>query len=547
MGAKAVKRKTIIWSIIVLLAVVITVGLALYALDVRANGPEPTAANGATAQTAVASRGDLVVFASGTGEVVPLQETILNFDEQGTLMEVLVGMGDQVAVGDVLARLRVNKSEAQLAADIAQAKLTMLENQQALDALYADAEVQAAQALVDLETAQQDLDAVLNNDLELAQAKQAVVAAQEAIDDARMQLYILNASPSDEAIYTAYASLLFKEKRYNELKQQVERLEYKLKTTGIKAMRDQISSQLRQVRAQFYNQQIVYEEALYHYNNLDAPADSLDLKVAQSRMDTAQVQLDQANLALTEAQQGPPQGEIAQAQAKVAQAQAEWEQWKDGPDPQEVTLAEAHLVTSKLELQIAQQENLVVDLVAPMDGTVTSLPVAVNQYIDGDDIITLADTSQLMLEVSLDETDFQSAKEGNRVEVTFDAFPNRTFSGAIAEVSPGLESTFGSQAVKALAILDQDPNVKPVSLPLGLNASVDVISGEATNAVLVPIEALHQTEAGNYLVYVQNNGLFEPREVNVGLMDFTLAEITSGLQVGEVVALGDISNELLGE
>jgi multidrug efflux pump subunit AcrA (membrane-fusion protein) len=169
--------------------------------------------------------------------------------------------------------------------------------------------------------------------------------------------------------------------------------------------------------------------------------------------------------------------------------------------------------------------------------------VAVNQFIDGDNIITLADTSQPMLEVSLDETDFQSAKVGNRVEVTFDAYPNRTFSGAIAEVSPGLESTFGSQAVKVLAILDQDTNTKSVSLPLGLNASVDVISGEATNAVLVPIEALHQTETGNYMVYVQNNGLFEPREVNVGLMDFTSAEIISGLQVGEVVAISDITNQ----
>ena len=90
MGAKAVKRKTIIWSIVGLLVVVITVGLALYAFDVKANEPEPTAeTRTAATQTAVASRGDLVVFASGTGEVVPLQETTLSFDEQGTLVEIL--------------------------------------------------------------------------------------------------------------------------------------------------------------------------------------------------------------------------------------------------------------------------------------------------------------------------------------------------------------------------------------------------------------------------------------------------------------------------
>jgi RND family efflux transporter MFP subunit len=284
----------------------------------------------------------------------------------------------------------------------------------------------------------------------------------------------------------------------------------------------------------------VYEAALYHYNHLDAPADTLDLNVAQTQMETAQAQLAQANLALTEAQQGPPDGEIALAEAKVTQAEAEWERWKDGPDPQEVALAETRLATSQLQLQIAQQENLVVDLVAPIDGTVLSIPVAVNQRVEGDDIITLADTSQLLLEVSLDETDFRSAQVGNRVEVTFDAFPDSTFSGLLVEVSPGLESTFGSQVIKSLAILDEDADAKPVALPLGLNASVDVIAGETTNAVLVPIEALQLTDSGNYIVYVQDDEDFTSREVTVGLMDFTSAEITSGLQAGEVVAIENI-------
>jgi multidrug efflux pump subunit AcrA (membrane-fusion protein) len=72
---------------------------------------------------------------------------------------------------------------------------------------------------------------------------------------------------------------------------------------------------------------------------------------------------------------------------------------------------------------------------------------------------------------------------------------------------------------------------------------VDVIAGEATNAVLVPIEALHQVDPDNYLVYVQVDGTFEARPVTVGLMDFTSAEITSGLQAGEIVAIGEVETE----
>jgi HlyD family secretion protein len=459
------------------------------------------------------------------------------------LSEILVNIGDQVSAGDVLARLRVSKTEAQLAADIASAELSVVESQQALDALYDDAEMTAAQALYDLETAQAALADLQNNDLEVAQAMQAVAQAGETVKDADMALYILNSSPSDEAIYTAYASLLFKEKRLNELKDQVAKLELDLKTTKDKPTRLRISSQLDRAKAQMYNQQMVYDKALYRYNTIDDPADPIDMNVAQTHMDAAQAKLDQANQALVEAQNGAPAGDLAIAEAQVEAAQTEWEKWKDGPDPQDVALAETQLATAQLALEIARQENLVVDLVAPFDGTVLSIDAAVNEAISGGSLMTLADTSQMLLEVSIDESDYQSVQVGNRVEVTFDAFPDETFSGSIEQISPSMESTFGSQAIKALAVLDASSFAKPVWLPLGLSASVDVIAGEASSAVLVPIEALHQVNAGDYIVYVQVEDTFEARPVTVGLMDFTSAEITSGLQAGEIVAIGDVETE----
>jgi len=496
-----------------------------------------------TPQTAIAQTGDLTVLASGTGQLVALDETNLTFDENGTLIELLVSAGNEVSEGDVLARLRVNKTEAQLAAEIAAAELTVLEDQQALDSLYTDAKINAAQAQYDLEVAQDELVDLLNNDLQVAQARQAVAQAKEAVKDAEMMLYIYNSAPSEDEIYTAYASYLFKEKRLNELKDEIAHLEYEFKQAHGKLMRDRIQSQIDRATAQMYNQQIAVDKALYHYETIDNPADALDVNLAQTQMDTAQAQLDQANLDLAEAQQGGPAGEVALAEAKVTEAQDEWERWKDGPDPQEVALAETRLATSQLELEMARKESLIVDLIAPIDGIVTSIGAAVNQVIEGDTIITLADTSQPLIEISLDETDFQSVQVDNRVEVVFDALPDDVFSGSIEKISPELESTFGSQAVKAWAILDESAFTKPSVLPLGLSAGVDVIAGEVTNAVLIPIEALHETNPGNYTVYVLVGDKFEAREVTVGLMDYTSAAITSGLEAGEIVAIEDVEME----
>ncbi|MFC1997400.1 HlyD family secretion protein, partial [Chloroflexota bacterium] len=442
------KRKTLIWTFLILLVVILAGGGTYYAINTQANGGrQVSASNEATPQTAVARQGDLVVFASGTGQLVSQDETTLKFDENGTLVELLVSVGDQVSTGDILARLQVKKSRAQLTADIAKAELAVLENQQSLDALYANAEIAAAQALYDLEEAHQELADLQNNDLQVAQALQAVAQTQGAIEDAEMMLYIHNSSPSEDDIYTAYASLLFKEKEYNELKDQLAHLEYEYKKAKGRAARDRVKAQIERVTAQMYNAQVVFEEALYRYETIDDPADALDLNLAQAQMDTALAQMDQANLALAEAQSGAPAGDLALAEAKVAEAQAEWERWQDGPDPQDVLLAETRLEASKLDLQMAAQESLILDLIAPMDGTVMDVNAAVNEYIDGNNILTLADASQPRIEVYLDESDFGSAQVGNRVEVIFDALPDRTFTGSLVEIAPSLTRASNSQVV----------------------------------------------------------------------------------------------------
>jgi len=69
-------------------------------------------------------------------------------------------------------------------------------------------------------------------------------------------------------------------------------------------------------------------------------------------------------------------------------------------------------------------------------------------------------------------------------------------------------------------------------------ASVDVIAAQAKNAILVPVEALHEISTGQYAVFVMKNGTPTLTMVEVGLQDGTFAEIKSGLEAGEVVTTG---------
>jgi multidrug efflux pump subunit AcrA (membrane-fusion protein) len=90
--------------------------------------------------------------------------------------------------------------------------------------------------------------------------------------------------------------------------------------------------------------------------------------------------------------------------------------------------------------------------------------------------------------------------------------------------------------VRALAELAA--YAKPQPLPIGLNATVDVIGGRASNALLVPVEALREISPGQFALFVREDGEPRLRMVEVGLMDFTFAEIISGVEEGDVVTTG---------
>jgi multidrug efflux pump subunit AcrA (membrane-fusion protein) len=144
--------------------------------------------------------------------------------------------------------------------------------------------------------------------------------------------------------------------------------------------------------------------------------------------------------------------------------------------------------------------------------------------------------SQANIQFYMDESDWSNIKVGYDVEVTFDALPDQVFTGKVIEVMPSLVTVQGSSMIEGLAQLDN--SVEEIQLPVYVAASVDVIAAQAKNAVLVPVEALHEISAGQYAVFVMKDGTPTLTMVEVGLQDGTFAEIKSGLEAGEVVTTG---------
>jgi HlyD family secretion protein len=490
---------------------------------------EPEVVNeSAAVQTAVARSGDLTVFATGAGQVIPASEVNLGFDEAGTLSELLVKVGGQVQAGEVLARLETNQTEDEIALALAEAELNVLSAQQALDDIYDSVQIDTAQALLDVEAAEQSLEDLLNGDLRLAQALQAIAEAEGDVNQAERTYNAVRSTSSSSTIDAAYAELVLAEKKLRDQQAKFDDYANKPDEDLGKA-----NAQLKLTAAQ-----AAYDSALRYYNAVTGTGSELELDSSSADLAAAQAKLAEVQREYERIKDGPTPGEVALAEANLALAQAKYETLKDGVDPAELALGEANLTNAQAKLDLAREDQAVIDLLAPMDGTIMSIDTSIGEAVGANAIIVLADLKQPVLEVYLDEADLDKVAVGFEVEVVFDSLPDDMYVGHVTEVSPSLETVSNVDAVLAWVLLDAESFSKPQSLPVGSNASVDVIGGRTQNTVLVPVEAVREIGPDEYAVFVMEAGEPKLRFVTVGLMDYTSAEILTGLTAGEVVTTG---------
>lgn len=431
-------------------------------------------------QTATVRQGELVISASGTGTLTPAEEIELGFTEGGKVTGLFVKAGDQVEAGELLAE--VDSSEAQL--EYTDAKHTYQELTS--DTAIASAQEAVAQAQANLMSAKYDLEYLISPDVlywetEITKGKQTLTEAKASVE----------ANPSDEEAQRA----LSKAEDYLDCAQD------KLKEAWM-----------------LYDDEYVPEtfRAAEYPNGTDyyiVPTD-LEIKLARTAIDEAQKKLDDSQ-AYYKVLMGAPMPEDASSDALV-----------------ELQQAERNLQAAKATLDGTK-------IFSPISGTVMEVNATIGNTIDTGTAIVLADLTQLEVEIYLDESDWDKVVTGNIAEITFESLPNQVFEGVVTEVDTELYVSFNTSTVRGIVSLDSSKD--KVDLPLGASATVEVISARAENALLVPVDALHETGPGEYSVYVIENGEPTLRKIEIGLQDQIYAEIKSGLPQGATVVTGSIT------
>lgn len=511
-------RRRIFWIIVLALVLSASGGGYYYYSNVYLVAQEP-AAGEETIATYTVSRGDLAITASGSGTLIPANELALGFQSSGVLAEVLVKVGDQVEAGQLLARLDDTDAQDQ----VSQAEISL--RQAELDLASLSEEVDAA----DLAAAQANLSSAKANLTALTSppADQEVLATKESLRSTQEALADLLDGPDEDTVDSAKADLTLAEMSLRIAQAAYDKVAYQANVGTTQEAMD-----LWEATTNYEKAQATYDEAV-------KGATDDEISDARAQVAQAQAELD----ALLEA---PDADEVAAAEAQVIQAQAELDALLAGTSAKDLEAAQLNVEQVQLELDSAQRVLAETRLVAPFAGTVVAVEAQAGESVGSETFVTLADMQNPQIEFWVEEADLASIAPGNAVNVIFEALPDYTFQGKIVSVDPALVDVDGTTAVQSFASLDLGTH--SVTLLSGMNADVEVVAGEAKNAVLVPVQSLRQMgedENGEprYAVFVvQPNGELEMRMVQVGLKDYVNAVILSGLEPGEVVSLGSATN-----
>lgn len=155
----------------------------------------------------------------------------------------------------------------------------------------------------------------------------------------------------------------------------------------------------------------------------------------------------------------------------------------------------------------------------------------------GSTIIELPDFDSMQVDLSINEADFNLVHVGDSCEVVLDAWPDRRFSGRVADMgvlARELDDESGMKAFDVTVRVDgRDEILKP-----GMNARVTLFGLREEDRLSLPVEAVRQDEEG-WFVWLRTGSSFERREVRPGLSNGMRVVVLEGLEEGDEAALGD--------
>ncbi len=169
---------------------------------------------------------------------------------------------------------------------------------------------------------------------------------------------------------------------------------------------------------------------------------------------------------------------------------------------------------------------------SPVGGVVLEKKaVAGMRFMPGEMLYQIADLSSVWVLADVFERDIAQVKPGQKVRLSINAYPDKSFSGTVAYIYPTLNAESRTIPVR-VELANPGGLLKPA-----MYASVELAVGARDKVVTVPVSAVIDSGTRQIVLIEKGAGRFEPREVKLGARSDSYVEVIDGVRDGEPVVV----------
>lgn len=210
------------------------------------------------------------------------------------------------------------------------------------------------------------------------------------------------------------------------------------------------------------------------------------------------------------------------------------------------------LKSAEIALATARDRLRYTQIGAPIDGTVIELGIkqgevvtpGVQQTFEGRPLLTIGDLSTLIVRSELNQIDIAKISKDQKVSLTFDALPGKTYEARVTKTAPAAIKPKGKEVevfpVEA-TLVEADETIKP-----GMTADVRFLIDVKPNVIAVPIEAVVKAEGKSSvtkIVVAEGIEKTEKLEVTVGARNDREVELAGGVAEGDKLLIDPASSK----
>ncbi len=460
-------------------------------------------------ELAVAGPGTLREVVESVGTAESPERVELSSKVSGRIESLSVREGDNVKAGEIIVMIDpseqqslVLQAQANLAeaeSKLAQALMGSTPNSVGIESLIQQRQAELTSAKANLLQVQRSREA------SIATAKDNQAEAESKRDSAQVELT------------NAGTQLAREQTTLKNLESRLARIEA-LNKEGFAS-----TQALEDIRASVDSQRSAVEVAR---GDVSSAKSDLDGAKAQVR-----AQINQVTIAERKAT-----ADLAAATADVTRAQAVLNsatsnRAQKGAYQKSVAALQATVNAARAQLEQAKTRLKDLNLVSPMDGTVTQRNADPGSLASpGQKLLVVQSLEQLDVIASL-PLDQKAVRVGQTALIRFDALPDADVKGVISNVNPAADVQNRQYGIR-IRIENSDRKVRP-----GMFGHVAIELSSIEAEVVVPKEAIKESDKGTTVTVIGPDFKAEVREVKVGLRHGDLVQILSGVKAGEKVVV----------